>query len=214
MEEVWNIMKRNTMTLSLWMSQVSAGGNFRTEKIGDSARTKLLTKVYMRDNDSVRDNRLQNMNNILGFMAESQIIKTEKTTLNALLHYRKFFYQNQDADVSRNNDFVVGNILYNQQLFRNGMRLQAFYELGNGQEAQREFQYIKVTDGQGIYKWTDYNGDGIQQLDEFEIAEYSDLAQYIRIYTNSVRYIPSNKNKIQLALFVNPSVVLILKTNS
>jgi hypothetical protein len=24
------------------------------------------------------------------------------------------------------------------------MRLQAFYELGNGQEAQREFQYLKV----------------------------------------------------------------------
>ncbi|MFP3593340.1 hypothetical protein [Chryseobacterium sp. SIMBA_038] len=180
---------------------------FVQKKIGDSTRTKLLARVYMRDNDSVRDNRLQNMNNILGFMAESQIIKTEKTTLNALIHYRKFFYQNQDIDASRNNDFVVGNILYNQQLFRNGMRLQAFYELGNGQEAQREFQYLKVTDGQGIYKWTDYNGDGVQQLDEFEIAEYSDLAQYIRVYTNSVRYIPSNKNKIQLALFVNPSIV-------
>lgn len=180
---------------------------FVQKKIGDSARTKLLSKIYVRDNDSVRDNRLQNMNRILGFMAESQIIKTEKTTLNALLHYRKFFYKNDDVDVNQNKDFVVGNILYNQQLFKNGMRLQAFYELGNGQEAQREFQYIKVTDGQGVYKWTDYNGDGVQQLDEFEIAEYSDLAQYIRIYTNSVRYIPSNKNKLQLALFVNPSVI-------
>ncbi|TLX23352.1 hypothetical protein FE904_22265 [Chryseobacterium indologenes] len=181
---------------------------FVQKKIGDSTRTKLLAKVYMRDNDSVRDNRLQNMNNILGVMAESQIIKNERTSLNVLIHYRKFFYQNVDPNVAtRNNDFVVGNILYNQQLFRNGMRLQAFYELGNGQEAQREFQYIKVTDGQGIYKWTDYNGDGIQQLDEFEIAEYSDLAKYIRVYTNSVRYIPSNKNKLQLALFVNPAIV-------
>lgn len=180
---------------------------FVQKKIGDSTRTKLLAKVYMRDNDSVRDNRLQNMNKILGVMAESQIIKTERTTLNALIHYRKFFYSGIEGDATRNNDFVVGNILYNQQLFRNGMRLQAFYELGNGQEAQREFQYIKVTDGQGVYKWTDYNGDGIQQLDEFEIAEYSDLAQYIRVYTNSVRYIPSNKNKLQLALFVNPAIV-------
>lgn len=180
---------------------------FLQKKIGDSTRTKLLAKVYMRDNDSVRDNRLQNMNNILGVMAESQIIKTERTTLNALIHYRKFFYSGAEGDITRNNDFVVGNILYNQQLFRNGMRLQAFYELGNGQEAQREFQYIKVTDGQGVYKWTDYNGDGIQQLDEFEIAEYSDLAKYIRVYTNSVRYIPSNKNKLQLALFVNPAIV-------
>ena len=180
---------------------------FVQKKIGDSVRTKLLAKMYLRDNDSVRNNSLQNRNQILGFMAESQIIKTEKTTLSALLHYRKFFEKTDDLMATYNQDFIVGNMTYQQQLFNNGMRLQAFYELGNGQEAQREFQYIKVTDGQGIYKWTDYNGDGIQQLDEFEIAEYADLAQYIRIYTNTVNYIPSNKNKMQLALFVNPSVV-------
>ncbi len=181
---------------------------FLQKKIGDSARTKLFTKLYYRDNDSVRANVLENRNQILGMMAESQLIKTEKTTLSTLLHYRKFYYQNQQNFNQKNQDFVVGNILYNQQLFRNGMRLQAFYELGNGQEAQREFQYVKVTDGQGIYKWTDYNGDGIQQLDEFEIAEYNDLAKYIRIYTNTVVYLPSNKNKLQLALFVSPSLVL------
>ncbi|MGC4128328.1 MAG: hypothetical protein QM564_01930 [Bergeyella sp.] len=180
---------------------------FAQKKIADSARTKLMARLYFRDNDSIRNNSLENMNHILGVMAESQIIKTEKTTLNALIHYRKFYYQNLDFANTFNQDFVVGNILYNQQLFKNGMRLQAFYELGNGQEAQREFQYIKVTDGQGVYKWTDYNGDGIQQLDEFEVAEYADLAQYIRIYTNTVNYIPSNKNKMTLALFVNPSVV-------
>jgi hypothetical protein len=148
------------------------------------------------------------MNNILGLIAESQIIKTEKTQLSTLIHYRKFYYENQTLANDQNQDFVVGNILYNQQLFKNGMRLQLFYELGNGQEAQREFQYIKVTDGQGVYKWTDYNNDGVQQLDEFEVAEYADLAQYIRVYTNSVNYLASNKNKLQVALFVNPSVII------
>lgn len=181
---------------------------FIQKKIADSARTKLLTKVYLRSNDSVQDNRLQKMNNILGLMAESQIIKTEKTQLSTLVHYRKFYYENQTLANDQNQDFVVGNILYNQQLFKNGMRLQLFYELGNGQEAQREFQYIKVTDGQGVYKWTDYNNDGVQQLDEFEVAEYADLAQYIRVYTNSVNYLASNKNKLQVALFVNPSVII------
>ncbi|WP_228438088.1 hypothetical protein [Chryseobacterium sp. 6424] len=180
---------------------------FIEKKIADSARTKFLTRMYFRDNDSVRNNSLTDMNHIIGIVAESQLIKTEKTTLNALVHYRKFFYQQQDLAHQFNQDFVVGNILYNQQLFRNGMRLQAFYELGNGQEAQREFQYLKVTDGQGIYKWTDYNNDGIQQIDEFETAEYTDLAQYIRVYTNTVNYLPSNKNKLQLALFINPSVI-------
>lgn len=201
-----NVKKINE-TDQLDVSSFSWKEVFVQKKIGDSARTKLLTKIYFRDNDSVRNNSLENMNHILGLMTESQIIKTEKTTLNALVHYRKFYYQNQNILQNLNSDFVVGNILYHQQLFRNGMRLQAFYELGNGQEAQREFQYLKVTDGQGIYKWTDYNGDGVQQLDEFEIAEYADLAKYIRVYTNTVNYIPSNKNKLQLALFVNPSVI-------
>ena len=181
---------------------------FLQKKIGDSTRTKFLAKVYFRNNDSVRDNRLQNTNQILGLMLESEIIKTQNTSLSTLVHYRKFFYNNALNQNTQNQDFVVGNLLYNQKLFNNGMRLQAFYELGNGQEAQREFQYLKVTDGQGVYKWTDYNGDGIQQIDEFEVAEYSDLAQYIRVYTNTVTYLPSNKNKLQLALFVNPSAVL------
>lgn len=180
---------------------------FLQKKLGDSTRTKLLAKIYVRENDSVLDNSLQNRNHILGFMAESQLIKTEKSTLTALIHYRKFYAAAGNLEANYNQDFVVGNLTYQQQLFRNGMRLNAFYELGNGQEAQREFQYIKVNDGQGIYKWTDYNGDGIQQLDEFEIAEYADLAQYIRVYTNTVNYIPSNKNKLQVALFVNPSVI-------
>lgn len=178
---------------------------FVQKTIGDSTRTQLMTKLYYRDNDSIRNNQMANMNHILGFVAQSQMIKTEKTQLSALLHYRKFFYENQETQ--NNQDFVVGNLVYQQQLFRNGLRFQGFYELGNGQEAQREFQYLRVTDGQGVYKWTDYNGDGIQQLDEFEIAEYMDLAQYIRVYTNTVRYLPSNKNKLQLALFINPSVV-------
>lgn len=179
---------------------------FVQKKIGDSLRTKLLAKSYFRTNDSVRDNSLKKMNNILGLMLESQLIRTEKTQLSTLVHYRKFFYENE-LETQFNSDFVIGNIQYNQQFFKNGMRLQAFYELGNGQEAQREFQYLKVTDGQGIYKWTDYNGDGIQQLDEFEIAEYSDLAQYIRVYTNTVKYTPSNKNKLQLSLSVNPYII-------
>lgn len=202
-----NNVKKFNETQLLDVSSFRWKEAFIQKKIGDSARTKLLAKAYFRDNDSVRQNSLENMNHILGIVAESQIIKTEKTTLNALIHYRKFYYQNEEVAENFNQDFVVGNLMYNQQLFRNGMRLQAFYELGNGQEAQREFQYIKVTDGQGVYKWTDYNGDGIQQLDEFETAEYADLAQYIRVYTNTVNYLPSNKNKLQLALFVNPSVV-------
>lgn len=181
---------------------------FVGKKIGDSTRTFLEARVYLRDNDSIQNNQLTNVNQLLGFQASSEIIKTENTTLSSLIHYRKFYNQSDNFSTNTNQDFVIGNIQLNQNLWNNGLRFQAFYELGNGQEAQREFQYIKVTDGQGVYKWTDYNGDGIQQLDEFELAEYSDLAQYIRIYSNATRYLPSNKNGLKLSLYLHPAIIL------
>lgn len=176
------------------------------KKIGDSTRQRLLARVYYRINDSVRNNRLVNVNKILGVKAASELIKNQNTRLSAQFHYRRFLYRHEQKN-ENNQDYLIGSLTYTQGLFNNGLRLQAFYELGTGQEAQREFQYIKVTDGQGLYKWTDYNGDGIQQLDEFEIAQYADEAQYIRIYTNTINYLPSNKNKLQAALFINPAII-------
>lgn len=177
---------------------------FIKKELKTDKKAWLSAKIYWRENDSVQVNQLTHKNQILGIVSENEWIKTERTTLNTQFHYRKIFPKD---GAQGNQDFLVGNIVYHQQWFQNGMRLQAFYELGNGQEAQREFQYLKVNDGQGIYKWTDYNGDGIQQIDEFEIAEYADLAQYIRVYTNTIKYLPSNKNKLQLAVFLNPSAM-------
>lgn len=79
--------------------------------------------------------------------------------------------------------------------------------MGSGVEPQREFQYVKVSDGMGIYKWTDYNGDGIEQIDEFEVAEFIDQANYIRVYTNTIEYLKTNKNQFNFTLRFRPKQV-------
>ena len=87
----------------------------------------------------------------------------------------------------------------NQQFSKNGMRLQAFMNSETDKEAQREFPIFGATDGQGIYKWTDYNGDGIQQLDEFEIAEYSFGAVHQSLHKHGKN--STTKNKLQTVRF-------------
>jgi hypothetical protein len=82
-----------------------------------------------------------------------------------------------------------------------------FYEIGAGLERKTEFSYLEVAPGQGVYQWTDYNGNGVKELNEFEIAFYQDQANYIRIFTPTDTYVKTYTNQFNQNLSVNPRAV-------
>src|SRR5699024_4784432 len=57
--------------------------------------------------------------------------------------------------------------------------------------------------GQGRYTWNDYNGNGVQELDEFEVAPYPDQAEYIRVLLPNRIFIKTRKNKFSQILTLN-----------
>lgn len=102
---------------------------------------------------------------------------------------------------------LVSRINYDWRLKNGVIRSTTFYEFGSGLAYKKEFSYIEVATGQGVYAWNDYNGDSIKQLDEFEIAMFKDQANYIRVFTPVNEYEKVYSAKFTQSLILDPAPV-------
>jgi hypothetical protein len=100
---------------------------------------------------------------------------------------------------------LVNRIEYDLRAWKNALTASTFFETGTGQELRKEFIYLEVPAGQGVYAWIDYNGNGIKELSEFEIAAFSDQARYIRSFTPSNEYIRTFTNQFSQSVNLNPA---------
>ncbi|MDK7374185.1 hypothetical protein QP519_01295 [Weeksella virosa] len=176
----------------------------------DTLKLAMNLTLYTRKDDSVRWQQWNSMQRSNGVIMESEVLRRNTHQLAFNFHYRNVNYQNSTA---ADEQFMTGALKWYKSFLDDGIQLNLDYELGSGVEAQREFQYVRVADGMGIYKWTDYNGDGIEQIDEFDVAEFADQANYIRVYTNTINYLKTNKNKLNFWVRIRPKNMLRTENN-
>lgn len=119
----------------------------------------------------------------------------------------------RNLDVSTTNTTLqpqstyLGRINHSLQLNKGVVRATTIYEIGSGQEPRIEYNYLQVQKGAGVYEWIDYNNDGVPQINEFEVANFQDNADYVRIAIFTDQFIKSNQVQYNQNIQINPKII-------
>jgi hypothetical protein len=169
--------------------------------IGDSTDVYAQVGYQYRVNDSVRDSQLRKVSTARTYFAKSRPINGKNAQLMLFVNYRVL----KDEDGNNPDEQSLNSrILYNQTFLDRGISLNTAVETNNGVIPQQEFTYVQVDPGNGIYTWNDYNENGVQELEEFEVAQFQDEAIYVRILLPNQVFLKIRENKFSQIVTLNP----------
>ncbi len=179
--------------------------------VGDS--TKIFTEIgyKYRINDSIRNNELQKVNTSNTFYLDSRIVQNKNTNLSLYANYRTL--KNTDETIEDENS-INSRLQFNQKLFNQIIQWNTIFETNSGRLPQQDFTYVEVEAGQGTYTWNDYNENGIQELEEFEIAQFQDEGRFIRVLLPNRVFIKTHQNRLSQTITLNPAQWSVSDTKS
>ncbi|WP_231374048.1 hypothetical protein [Aureivirga marina] len=166
--------------------------------IGDSLNVFSEIGYRNRMTDSLHLQKLERVQNGETYFLKSQLINSKTSNLKLFVNYRKVnnvFIENEQSLNSR--------ISYRQVFWKQLVTTNTIYETLSGTLPEQEFTYVEVEAGQGFYTWIDYNGNGIKELNEFEVAQFPDQATYLRVNLPSLKYLKTNQVKFSQSLQLN-----------
>jgi hypothetical protein len=167
---------------------------------GDSTKVYVELGYLQRSNDSLVNGFVKKVNTSNSYYLKSRLMKTEKSDLSLFVNYRNLKFE----DPTRKKEPSLNSrLLYNDRYFDQLIQVTTTYETTSGTIPQQEFTYLKVEPGRGVYTWIDYNNNGIQELEEFEIAKFADQAEYVRIFLPNQIFIKTHQNKFSQSVILN-----------
>lgn len=160
---------------------------------------------WMRRDELPRNDMFRQQSHSQNLDLRLGIAKWKDHRINLTGSYRKLYIDDSTFNNQKPEQSLLGRFEYTGTLFNGVLSGNTLYEFGAGQEQKRSFTYVEVPAGQGVYNWIDYNGDGVQQSNEFVVGLYPDQKKFIRVYTPTNEYVKVNYVNFNQSLNFEPS---------
>ena len=150
----------------------------------------------------IRGDRSLNLN------LQTELLANPKRQFYLNTTFRKLKVYNAAVSRQKEDQTILGRAEYVMNEWKGLLNGNLLYEVGAGQEQRRDFAYLEVPAGTGQYAWNDYDSNGVQSLNEFELAAFPDQAKFIRILTPTNDFIKANYITFNYSLAINPRSIL------
>jgi len=191
--------KKNIITDSLTLNSHKYKSYRIKSGIGEKEKLFLEIGYNHIINDSVVNNSIQKVNASNNFSINSQLINNSNSKLSIFGSYRIL----KRTSDERKEKFLNSKIIYFKKTSDDIIKINVLYESNSGNLAQQEYTFIEVEPGIGNYKWIDINENNIQELEEFEIAQFEDEGIYLRVLLPNQRFIKTYQNKFSQSININ-----------
>jgi hypothetical protein len=181
----------------------------------DTGRLKYNLNATQRIDDRPKNNELATatIGRDINLQSSYTSKKSQRVDFNTI--YRQLQIKDTTLSTKPVERTLQSRIELDFHFWKKFIRSRTFYQVGTGQEQRREFQYLQVQAGNGVYIWNDYDTNNIKTLNEFEVASDLDRARadYIKIFTPVAGFITTNSNKISQTIELNPAVFYTQKSS-
>lgn len=173
----------------------------------DTSKNKYMLTYRQREDKApvVNDFNLSTLAEDIEFSLA--LLKNRNHKFRTRTTYRKLKIVSASLTTQQPDENVLSRLEYNGKFLKRTVSLNTYYEIGSGLEVKKEFLFIEVQPGQGTHAYIgDVNGNGVKDLNEFEIAAFQDQADYIKIFTPTNDFVRTYTNQFNQSLFLRPEI--------
>jgi len=172
----------------------------------DTVKNKWRVSGGQREDRALRNGELFLSTTATAYAFNLDLARDPRNRFGTTFTYRQLAIKDSTLTTQKPEDTYLARVDYDISLWKGVAVFDLFYEFGSGLEQRREYIYLEVPAGQGLYIWIDYNGDGIKDLNEFELASFGYEADHLRVFVPSNTYVRAFSNQSSASLDLRPSV--------